>query len=236
MIKPRKIDYICGAVIIFSLLGFYILKAYPAVLAKPLFAIEFSQKKFPFLYLKLSKREIKDEISFQQKTSFSLKEIKISFPFKNVQKKITREGTTFVVDKKRKIIFFQPKWGELSSNLKKIINRPQLLFGEKTLSSDFYLLSAILNTTPRDINFSSTFREITKIYTLLQMKKSLLKTSQFFSFSTGKIEGFQFGSPTKERVEIIFFDKERKKKYKLLFDGIFSQKEIDFILFSIELK
>ena len=79
------------------------------------------------------------------------------------------------------------------------------LFGEETTRSNYALVSAILNLTPRDLRLSFSRKKMVSSSVLLMLKPRWTGTVQsgLYSFRTEWLRGFQQGDPTKDKTVVI---------------------------------
>lgn len=115
--------------------------------------------------------------------------------------------------------------------------------GDQALSSNFALISAALSTRVSDAKWWHTPLYNRKITYLLRLKLWRVgfpegsKEAPIYSFTEGRVRGFQVGDPPRERiVKLIVFDEiGREYRIELLrFHGDISQPEINALVASLQ--
>jgi hypothetical protein len=116
------------------------------------------------------------------------------------------------------------------------------IFSEKPLSSNFELYQAVYDAAPAQLSPFLSTRDALRENVLLLWKLSFgfdLPGDAFYSFDWGKVRGFQFGDPSKQRpVAVRVFD-DRDHQFRFIFtvaagsNGGMTQDDINGVIQSL---
>lgn len=119
------------------------------------------------------------------------------------------------------------------------------LFGsEDVFKSEYTFTKTITDSVPDEFSIFNSQNELKKIGVLQLLKSTAIWSGGdpeegFYNYQGGKLHIIQIGRPNESEefnsVALIIFDASGKESYRLLLRGV-SQKELDFILSSIEPK
>jgi hypothetical protein len=184
----------------------------------------FSKDKTPLSYIvPINKKFVDVKDTAQSKISYSNCEFDLPW---TITKKNTTTKTLLLTVSKGKVMSIQKD--EMLDDKGGAFNN----YTKEIMTFDGY--NKILYTTPDQINFSSPY-EVSKEKASLLILKAIFTAYDkriIYRFESNDIKGFQFGDPSKANNVIVDFFDNNNNLYHLKFYS-FSQKEIDFILFSL---
>jgi hypothetical protein len=118
------------------------------------------------------------------------------------------------------------------------------VFSDKPINSNYELYQAVYGASPTQLSPLMGTRDALRLNALLLWKLSfgfdLMADGQFYSFDWGKVRGFQFGDPAKQRpVALRVFD-DRDRQYRFILtvaagtSGKIAQDDIDTIVQTVQ--
>ena len=157
--------------------------------------------------------------------------------------------TQFRYDAGPVIVFFDPESQIDTVRAMKTANPTEYqkfatVFADKPIDTNFELYQGVYGSSPAQLSPLNDVREALRLNALLLWKLSfgfdLRADGQFYSFDWGKVRGFQFGDPAKERpVALRVFDEERPPVSVILTvaagsAGKITQDDIDTIVQTVQ--
>lgn len=135
-------------------------------------------------------------------------------------------STRFLYDTGQVIVFFDPESQVDTVRAMKTSNPTEYqkfatVFAEKPINSNYELYQAVYSAAPAQLSPLMEARDALRLNALLLWKLSfgfdLPADGQFYSFDWGRIRGFQFGDPAKERpVALRAFDEQRDHQFRFI--------------------
>ncbi len=157
--------------------------------------------------------------------------------------------TQFRYDAGPVIVFFDPESQIDTVRAMKTANPTEYqkfatVFADKPIDTNFELYQGVYGSSPAQLSPLNDVREALRLNALLLWKLSfgfdLRADGQFYSFDWGKVRGFQFGDPAKERpVALRVFD-EKDRQYRFILTvaagsaGKITQDDIDTIVQTVQ--
>ncbi|MGA7853672.1 MAG: hypothetical protein WCA15_10120 [Candidatus Acidiferrales bacterium] len=154
-------------------------------------------------------------------------------------------ATQFRYDSGQVILFFDPASSVDTVGAMKTSNPVDYqkfvtVFADHPINSNYELYQAVYSASPAQLSPLMDTREALRMNALLLWKLSfgfdLPADGQFYSFDRGKVRGFQFGDPAKQRpVAVRVFD-DRDRQYRFILTtaagstGKISQDDVDTIV------
>lgn len=133
--------------------------------------------------------------------------------------------TQFRYDAGQVIVFFDPESQVDTVRAMKTANPTEYqkfatVFADNPINSNYELYQAVYGSSPAQLSPLKDVREALRLNALLLWKLSfgfdLQAERQFYSFEWGKVRGFQFGDPAKQRpVALRVFD-DRDRQYRFI--------------------
>jgi hypothetical protein len=158
-------------------------------------------------------------------------------------------ATQFRYDTGQVIVFFDPESQIDTVRAMKTSNPTEYqkfatVFADKPINSNYELYQDVYSAAPAQLSPLMDTRDALRSNALLLWKLSfgfdLPADGQFYSFDWGKIRGFQFGDPSKQRpIALRAFD-ERDHQYRFILtvahgaSGKITQDDVDTILQSVQ--
>lgn len=224
MISPKiskKSISILGILILIAFLSYQFLPRIYIVLAT---RAHFSKDKTPLDYIVPISRKFIDVTDIaHNKINYGNCELYLPW---SVIKNTATEKTLVLTVRKGKGMLIQKD--ELLDDKGSALNN----YTKEIMTFDGY--NKILYTTPDQINLSTPY-EVSKEKASLLILKAIFTAYDkrlIYRFEGKNIKGFQFGDPNESNFVIVDFFDNNSNLYHLKFYS-FSQKEIDFILFSL---
>jgi hypothetical protein len=158
-------------------------------------------------------------------------------------------ATQFHYDSGQVIVFFDPASsldtvGAMKTSNPADYQKFVTVFADHPINSNYELYQAVYNASPAQLSPLMDTREALRMNALLLWKLSfgfdLRADGQFYSFDWGKVRGFQFGDPAKQRpVAVRVFD-DRDRQYRFILvvaagsAGKITQDDIDTIIQTVK--
>jgi hypothetical protein len=225
MISPNTFRKSISILIILILIAFLSYQFLPRIYIVLATRASFSKNKTPLAYIvPISKKFVDITDVAQNKISYGNCELYL--PWTAIKKTATKKSLLLTVVGKGKAMLIQKdemindkEGGAFNDYLHEI------------MTFDWY--NKILCTTPDQINLGTTYKEDKEKASLLIQKAIFISNGKrIYRFEGKNIKGFQFGDASETNYVIVDFFDNNNNLYHLKFYS-FSQKEIDFILFSI---
>ncbi len=157
--------------------------------------------------------------------------------------------TQFRYDTGQVIVFFDPESQVDTMRAIKASNPTEYqkfanVFADKPINSNYELYQAVYGSSPAQLSPLMDAREALRLNALLLWKLSfgfdLQADGQFYSFDGGKVRGFQFGDPAKQRpIALRVFD-DRDRQYRFIVTvaagsaGKITQDDVDTIVQTVQ--
>jgi len=223
MISPNTLRKSISILIILILIVFLSYQFLPRIFITLATRANFSKDKTPLSYIVPISKSIVDVTDVaQSKISYSSCEFYLPWTVT----KNTTPKTLLLTVSKGKVMSIQKD--KMLDDKGGAFNN----YTQEIMTFDGY--NKILYTTPDQINFSTAY-EVSKEKASLLILKAIFTAYDkriIYRFESKNIKGFQFGDPSKTNNVIVDFFDNNNNLYHLKFYS-FSQKEIDFILFSL---
>ncbi len=147
------------------------------------------------------------------------------------------------------IVFYDPEsqldtLGSMKASNPAEYQKFAAVFSEKPLNSNFELYQAVYDAAPAQFSPFMSAREALRGNVLLLWKLSfgfdLPTDGQFYSFDRGKVRGFQFGDPAKQRPVAVRVFNDRDRQFRFIFataagsSGRLTQGDIDGVVETLQ--
>ncbi len=238
---PKIIALILGILAICIVLVFQFM---PQLYLTPLAHILYSKEKTPLAYIVPTSRQLlKPQVNLSDYPSFSYIGVNFQSPWKNVVDKHS-DGEINIVkfDQNRSIsLVAAPSLitGYQATNPNDA-NKLKAVMGAENIQSSYNFYSAILNTTPDQITYSTPAGQAYGKFILLTLKKlkvteSNKQDNNVYSFNTTNIRGYQQRTPEVSKISMIdFFDNQDHGYSMIIAAPDLTQNDVDFILSTIK--
>ncbi|MFZ0884707.1 MAG: hypothetical protein WAN14_15010 [Candidatus Acidiferrales bacterium] len=158
-------------------------------------------------------------------------------------------ATQFRYDTGQVIVFFDPESQVDTMRAIKTSNPVEYqkfatVFSDKPINSNYELYQAVYGASPTQLSPLMGTRDALRLNALLLWKLSfgfdLMADGQFYSFDWGKVRGFQFGDPAKQRPVALRVFSDRDRQYRFILtvaagtSGKIAQDDIDTIVQSVQ--
>jgi hypothetical protein len=149
------------------------------------------------------------------------------------------------------IVFYDPEsqldtLGSMKASNPAEYQKFAAVFSEKPLNSNLELYQAVYNAAPAEFSPFMSTRDALRGNVLLLWKLSfgfdLPADAQFYSFDWGKVRGFQFGDPAKQRPVAVRVFNDRDRQFRFIFtvaagsNGRVTQDDINGIVESLQVE